>query len=393
MKIKDMLAISWQNVVRSRSKSLLSVIAISVGVFSVSMISSLGETVGTLVEEKVLETGLGGIAVFTDDAAMSVVNDGVLEYIENKVEGIKGITPFLLENGSTIMRGTVKKAAFIGVGSQFEDVVHVNVLYGDLFNDADIAAKARVAIVDEEFAMEYYKRANIIGKKLVFRLNGIREEFVITAVISSQKHGLESMTGMSLPTLIYLPYTTIYDISGKNTSDKIIISCAENLNESDIAAETARELGMFNNIKYKYENIDSYISGLWDMVDIVKMFVSAVAAISLFVGGIGIMNSMMYTVDSRKNDIGICIALGEKRRSIMMRFLIEAVMLCVSGGALGLGMIGLSAIGLKMLNIDFSISWAILLKSLGTSFACGIIFGIVPAHNAARFDPIDIINK
>ena len=105
------------------------------------------------------------------------------------------------------------------------------------------------------------------------------------------------------------------------------------------------------------------------------------------------MNSMMYTVDSRKNDIGICIALGEKRRSIMMRFLIEAVMLCVSGGALGLGMIGLSAIGLKMLNIDFSISWAILLKSLGTSFACGIIFGIVPAHNAARFDPIDIINK
>ena len=101
-----------------------------------------------------METGLGGIAVFTDDAAMSVVNDGVLEHIENKVEGIKGITPFLLENGSTIMRGTVKKAAFIGVGSQFEDVVHVNVLYGDLFNDADIAAKARVAIVDEEFAME-----------------------------------------------------------------------------------------------------------------------------------------------------------------------------------------------------------------------------------------------
>ena len=110
MKIKDMLAISWQNVVRSRSKSLLSVIAISVGVFSVSMISSLGETVGALVEEKVLETGLGGIAVFTDDAAMSVVNDGVLEHIENKVEGIKGITPAISAAGNVSLAVNMSQA-------------------------------------------------------------------------------------------------------------------------------------------------------------------------------------------------------------------------------------------------------------------------------------------
>ncbi|MBQ5812655.1 MAG: ABC transporter permease [Clostridia bacterium] len=379
---------------REGGKSFLSVIAVAVGIFSVSLISGLGETMEGLVEDKVTEMGLGGIAVYTTDKNESIIDNDILSYVKGKVSDIKGITPLIVESGSVMVRGNSKSAVFLGVNGEIDDVFHIKILHGQLFNHADIAAKARTVIVDSEFAQEHYQRTNIVGKKLILRINSIREEFTVAAVIGSQKKGLETMAGIDLPILTYVPYTVIHELTGTNTSDKVMISCMGNLSESEVAEDTARQLGMVNGIKYKYENINSYISSLWDIVDIIKTFVGSVAGISLLVGGIGIMNSMTYTVDSRKKDIGICMALGERRRSILLRFLSEAVILCGFGGALGILLLEALAAAVNInLGIQLNIPAEILFKNISIAFLCGIIFGILPAYRASRLEPIEIIER
>ena len=124
MRLRDMVILSFQNVLREGGKSFLSVIAVAVGIFSVSLISGLGETMEGLVEDKVTEMGLGGIAVYTTDKNESIIDNDILSYVKGKVSDIKGITPLIVESGSVMVRGNSKSAVFLGVNGEIDDVFH-----------------------------------------------------------------------------------------------------------------------------------------------------------------------------------------------------------------------------------------------------------------------------
>ena len=136
------------------------------------------------------------------------------------------------------------------------------------------------------------------------------------------------------------------------------------------------------------------MDGLWDAVELVRTFVKTVSAISMAVGGIGIMNCMLYAVDARRSELGICMALGEGRRSILLRFITEAVILCLTGGLIGAGatFAVITAVN-RALHVAIAIPLRAYLQSGALSFGCGIFFGLAPAFKASRLDPIHAMTR
>ena len=270
----------------------------------------------------------------------------------------------------------------------------MNLLYGKGFSETQIASCEKVAVVDDEFAMETYKRENIVGKRVTFVISGQSQEFTVIGVIRSQKQGLENMMQVSFPNVVYIPYTSLNEITGDSKADKIAISCFSPESEDLVANQVVKMLKQINQISYKYENINGYINDLKETVSLVKTFIKAVAAISLGVGGIGIMNSMLYTVDTRKRDLGIYMALGEGRKSILARFLAEATIVCLIGGVLGIVMTVAMLSGINtFMELSLKLSWGTMAIAVTSSALCGVIFGLLPAERASRLDPIDIISE
>lgn len=393
MRLSDAVIFSVENVQRGGKKSFLSIIAIAVGIFSVCLISGLGEAAADEVELRVSETGLGGITIYPDSSEQQrLISDETIDMISESVDGLKAISPFVIYTGSISQRKGTKSSAIIGVNNSISKIFNIDMLYGDYFTPEQVSSKAKVIIVDNTFAESMYERENIIGKQISVNIENIRQNFEVIGVIRSQKKGIESLAQMSLPNIIYMPYTTLNELTGHSLSDKIAISCFSSYDENTIAEEITQKLTFENQAKYVYENINGYISGLWEIIDIVKLFIKAVAAISLLVGGIGIMNCMLYTIDSRRSDIGICMALGETKRSILGRFLSESVILCACGGMLGIGLTFSAVFILReCYGLSLNIQTTTFIYSGLLSLICGLTFGIVPAYNAAKLDPIDVI--
>lgn len=383
---------SLKNVLRGGKKSVLSIIAISVGIFSVCLISGMGETAAQEVRKKVNETGLSGITIYPSSGNYSV-KESQLKDISSKA-GVKAVSPFIFQSGSVIKNNENQTAAFVGVNENIQNVFNMTLLHGGFFTKKDISASERVAIIDDKLANQLYQRTNIIGKELTFTAQSIKEKFKVIGVVKSQKQGLESMVGAKLPNIIYVPHTTLNEMVGSEQNDKIAVSCMAGFDENTVADNIARELSFDNNITFKCENINEYISGLWDIVDIIRLFIKSVAAVSLIVGGIGIMNSMLFTVDARRADIGVCMALGESRKSISLRFLSEAVILCLLGGIIGISVTLVSIEAIRQVaNIRITIPASVFLNCIALSVICGCVCGIVPANRAAKLNPIDIIAR
>ena len=378
---------------RGGIKSKLSVLAISVGIFSVCLISALGDTAAYEINERVAETGLGGITVYPGSSGKKLIDEQIMDDLSG-IPGLKALTPFIYKTGKAECCGLSKSTAFIGVNEKIFDIFNMNLLYGKGFSETQIASCEKVAVVDDEFAMETYKRENIVGKRVTFVISGQSQEFTVIGVIRSQKQGLENMMQVSFPNVVYIPYTSLNEITGDSKADKIAISCFSPESEDLVANKVVKMLKQINQISYKYENINGYINDFKETVSLVKIFIKAVAAISLGVGGIGIMNSMLYTVDTRKRDIGIYMALGEGRKSILARFLAEATIVCLIGGVLGIVMTVAMLSGINtFIELSLKLSWGTMAIAVTSSALCGVIFGLLPAERASRLDPIDIISE
>ncbi len=388
----DILCFSAKNILSGGRKAVLSILAVAVGIFSLCLISGMGDTAAAEIEARVSETGLGGLTVYPAKSGQHAISEEDLAHLSADIAGLKAVTPFSVETGTLSCRGKTQPAALIGVGAHISDVFDLRLLYGSYFTAADLAGSQPVILIDDALAQKLYERRNITGKLLTFSVNGVRFEAKIVGIIASQKQGLESIIGVSLPSLVYIPYTFLNQITGHTKTDQIAISCFSAYDENAVADQVIRYLTLQNQVKYKCENLNAYISGLQEILQILQVFIRAVAGISLLVGGIGITNSMFYTVDARRSDIGVCKALGEPKHSILLRFLTEAVILCLLGGILGLFMTELTVSLIEhYFTVYLQIPTHTIQSSLSLALFCGVLSGLLPAYKAAALDPIDVI--
>ncbi len=392
MRYRDILRFSFENILRGGRKALLSILAIAVGIFSVCLISGAGTLASAEIEARIAETGLGGLTIFPSKNGEAFISAQQIKTLPYMVDGVRAVTPFSMETATLIHRGKQRSVAMIGVNEDIDQVFDLRLLYGRMLTSSDISAQKPVIVIDVKLARILYERENITGKKLQLHIDGRRVYGEVIGVIESQKESLEGMMGISLPHLIYTPYTVLESITGTPHTEQIAIDCFADFDEDRVAEDAARYLTLSNHVNYKVENLNKYISSLTEIVDILRLFIEIVASIALLVGGLGIMNCMLYTVDARRSEIGICKALGEPRISILLRFLTEAVTLCMIGSIVGIGTTHLTtALLYDLTGLKLNISVGVTLQSAGLAFICGILSGFFPALRASNLDPIDVI--
>lgn len=393
MFLRDIFKISMINALRGKMRTLLTILSITIGIASVLLVSSIGSTGEKLVINEIEKMGLEGISIYkqsSEDGAGLRADD--IAKLRRRFKNITAATPIVMEMGSFKFSSVVGSAVLIGVGEESTFVYNIHVLHGRIPTKADMKAKKRIAVVDNELATKTYGRTNVIGKRIKIEIGGNSEEFEIIAVIKSQKDGINQMFGNNLPDFIYLPYTTLNDMRGSEEISQITLKTSENNENGENFATYLNKISGEN--AYISENISSKMDEVKSITGMISLLITTIAAIALCVAGIGIMNSMFSSCVERRKEIGICMAIGARFSDILFCFLCEAVIISVIGGAFG------AAIGIlcgnsvsSLINIEFSLNLKTFFIAEIISVAFGIVFSLLPAIKAARMDPIAALRR
>ncbi len=392
MRNRDVISISIRNVFRLKLKSALTVLSIGIGVAAVYTILSLCSMGEVYIDGEIDRLGIDGLTLYNKGSSDGKIDLSVGDFLESEYDFIDSTMPLVATYSSFKIKGESRNALILGVDDKLPSIMGIRLLHGKSFSGNNITHSNRVAIVDKTLAQSVYKRENIVGKKLKVTLGNFQREFEIIGVIESQKNMLDGISGGKIPELIYVPYTSL----GTNQLDKvdqIAIKCSETTDPA-VAASIIYDKMNSRDGEYAVENVNGYIAQVKGIISTVSILLSAIAAISLIVAGIGVMNRMLSSVVERKNEIGIWIALGAKKKDIFKIMLCESVLLCIIGGIAG-GAVGLTLVSIIQIAIigKLSMNLAIFAFPIGFSMLIGIIFGIIPSKQASNLSPVELLKN
>ncbi len=384
------------NIFRSRTRSLLTMAGIAVGVFAVVLISTVG-TVGTeQVSRTLLTMGVDTLLIQTADNAVSVtLDDSDISAVRN-IDGVSAVMPLMASITEAKMINSERRLeSYVwGVDKSADNLISLTAKYGRLINNSDTAARSKVCVIDEQFAIETYGRGNIVGKTLSMFLGGKYHKFEIVGIAHSGLSSLQGMLTNIMPGFMYIPITTMQQLCGRTTYDKIAVKLSDADSDTAIVKSITGKLDEINECTdgYTCNNLLSQKSQLDDILSIVTTALSLVAGISLVVSGISVMTTMMMSVNERTREIGIKKSIGAKSRNICYEFLMESVTLTLIGSAAGIGGgLLLSFVGCVVLGLPFTVNVASLLVSVIAAAAIGAVFGAYPAVKAAKMRPAEAL--
>lgn len=395
MRFLDILKFSTANFLRGGLRSVLTICSVSIGVASVILVLTLGDGSRAAIGNELDRIGLEGIMIYPKQTAISkgisLAGSDAYE-IKANVQGIDKSMPVMIRYGSYRIKNWQGNALIYGVDATMRDVLKVDLLYGRLLNHNDTSAGRDVVVISAEFAEMVYKRKNIVGKEIKLYIGEKSRTYEIVGIVSSYQNGLSQLLGEGLPQFFYVPYTSLMGLTNEKSIDEVVI-----LSESELAAERAvsyldRKYSSSNS--FKYENIYSIRDKVDNVIYLLTLFISAIAAIAIVVAGIGIMNTMMSQAIERKHEIGIYLTLGATSRDILLSFLTEAAVLSGIGGLIGiaLSLVPVAVVS-KLTYIPFSVRINYVILAECVAVISGIIFGVSPASRAASLNPIDAIRS
>lgn len=396
---KDQLIESFKMSVNAmlahKLRSLLTMLGIIIGITAVISVVALGK--GS--QEQIL-AGIRKIGTNTIDI---MPGKGFGDMLSGKVKTLSisdanmlakqsfldSVTPNTSTSGVLTYENISLSASLKGGGVGSFDVNGLKLEDGRIYDDDEVLNSDSVALIDQNTKNSIFKNDDPIGKIILFNKKPLR----IIGVLQKDDFKM----GDSSTLKIYAPYTTVLN---KVTGDKFISSVTAKVNEgvnAQIAEKTLTELLEIKHGKKDFftRNSDSIKQTIEETISTMRLLISSIAVVSLVVGGIGVMNIMLVSVTERTKEIGIKMAIGARQSNILQQFLIEAVLLCLIGGAIG---IVLSyAIGYVFNNFlnGFSMIFSngSIVLALVTSMAIGIIFGYMPAKNASKLNPIDALSR
>lgn len=385
---------SLKNIFRSKTRSLLTMAGIAVGVFAVVLISTVGAAGTAEVSSTLMTMGVDTLLVQTAENSVSatLAENDVTEV--SKISGVSDVMPLMASVTEAKMIDRRLDCYVWGVDKSADKLISLEAAHGRLINNADTAARAKVCVIDEAFALESYGRSNIVGKKLKMFLGGKFHEFEIVGVAKSGLSSLQNMLANIMPNFMYIPITTMQGLCGRTTYDKIAVKLSDPDSDSAVVRRVTDRLDELHGCKDGYEcnNLLAQKGQLDDIMNIVTTALSLVAGISLVVSGISVMTTMMMSVGERTREIGIKKAIGAKSRDICAEFLSESVAMTLIGSAAGIAF-GLltSFVGCSIAGAAFLVNVKSLLISAGAAAGIGAVFGAYPAVKAAKMKPADAL--
>lgn len=381
-------------ILSNKMRSLLTMLGIIIGIASVVSVVALGNASQAKILEQINSMGTNTIDImpgtsFGDMRSGRVKTLKVRDSDYLAKQGfIDSSTPNVSASGTLVYKNYSLTAQLRGVGASYFDVKGRKIAQGRIFSNDEVRRMASVAVIDDNTLNEIFANdPNPIGKVIIFNKKPL-EVIGVTEKDSNPGPMSESMN-------IWTPYTTMmYKISGSNDINSITVKVSDFVN-SQVAEESIEHIltSLHGKKDFFMINTDSIKQTVESATNTMKFLIASIAVISLIVGGIGVMNIMLVSVTERTREIGIRMAIGAKQADILQQFLIEAILICLVGGFLGVALSILIGIGFNTFSEDFGMifSTASIVLALVCSTAIGVIFGYMPAKNASNLNPIDAL--
>jgi putative ABC transport system permease protein len=392
MKAVDLLSMAKTNIMRGRLRTILTGLAISIGIASVVLLTVIGQTGKSLINKSLAGLGLEGIMVFSGNKDGLSLEDA--QRIQARIPSVTKIMPLETGFGTVNSQDSRRSNAILmGVDEQVGHFIKAKPIFGRLFTQNESERGELVCLVDSGLAQNRFKRQNIVGKTLQITSSaGITQEYTIIGVIPSQLGSLGSLSGSAIPPFIYIPYRSMGVVPERNVRQLIISTDSAYSEKTASNIEELLRRTNSNGKHFQVENISGYREDFDQILDIVTQVLSTTAAISLLVAGLGIMNTMLAAVNERRSEIGICKAIGAGRAQIAFLFLTEAFLITLSASLLGV-LLGLAIAfaGSLWLKIPIVVPFTKLLMPTMVTSVIGLLSGLAPAMKAARLQPVSAI--
>ena len=380
-------------------RSFLTTLGIVIGVASVIGMVSIIQGLSFAIGEQLQGLGSNAITVAPYTAPLEMaqgrrarLTQEDLDLIRYRVDGIDSITPMLYSQSGQIRYGSqTVSAQVLGTTWSYQDIGQYFSQFGRFLSDSDNKTRRRVAVIGEQTREDLGLPEDPVGEFIQLNREWLR------VIGLTEPKG--EILGQQLDNVVMVPYDTLTSMQGNlmfpNMQIQLTVADLERMDA--ITAIIGRLLRSSHALEpdepddFRVQTAEQLRSTLDSIINNVTVVMAGIVGISLLVGGIGIMNIMLVSVTERTREIGICKAIGAKRHHILLQFLLEALVLCLLGGAIGLvigyGIGALAASFIPGFPPAYTPIWAVAL-SLGFSAAVGVIFGILPAAKAANLDPI-----
>jgi len=389
------LKMALKSIGSNKLRAFLTMLGIIIGVMALVILVSLVNGATGSVTESISSLGSNMLTISISDNKGSPVS---LEDLDGwMADGTVGsAAAYEQESFTGKYEGNSSTIDVYGVSSYYDDIQDLQLLLGRFIKDTDIDNHTYVCVINETLATELVGYTDCIGHEIT--INGTK--FTVEGIIKDDDNSLTR--AFSMDSLVaYIPYTTLVRMSDSATLEITSFYVSAPENSTTKATEEAMNqilLKCFEEDEdaFSISSQDALEDAMSSVTSALAILLGGIAAISLIVGGIGIMNIMLVTVTERTREIGIRKAIGAKKRVILKQFLLEAVILCMMGCAIGIGMswaiLRVIGIVVSSLSMSFKMDGTVILVAVGFCFMIGIIFGLYPANKAAKMKPIDALH-
>ena len=404
MNLEIAIAIAFRALLRNRQRSLLTVLGIIIGVAAVIVTVAIGAGARSNIEATIAGLGsnlvvvlpgsttMGGVNAGVGAASTLTVRDGLA--IAQQVRHAAAVTPIVTLRTQAISPYSNWQTTVAGVSPAWAFVRDWPMRSGTFFDDTDVATSAKVAVIGTTVEHELFPGSTgAVGQMI--EINNV--PFRVLGVLISRGH---SVMGSDQDDVIVMPYTSLMQrLSTSANGPDVVGALAVSIDSQQNVPRTIDDITALLRMRHRIyppQADDFQVRNLSDIAQAasaagltLQILLASIATVSLIVGGIGIMNIMLVSVTERTREIGLRMAVGARAGSILLQFLVEAVVLSLLGGAIGIVLgVATSALAARVGHFPFTVSVTSIALSLIFSGAIGVGFGFYPARTAAHLDPI-----